>query len=217
MNSHLQHEELFRGNIRNRYSCKMLICGCGALGSWLVDLLSRQGYEKLSVLDRDKVEDTNFGTQNFGKADTGRLKAQQLAANVYRRIGVVVEPISKELNESNANSLLRNYDLVVDLFDNGESRELIRNVCQRNQIECVHAGLAAMGYFEVRWNNTYIAPTMKLQEDAPCEYPMASNLVIMCVSTVAEVINRFVDNHQKMNSTFWLNSMSLEIEIEKEQ
>ncbi len=214
IDTYLQHETLFRGDLEARKNLKVLLCGGGALGSFLADLLARQGYRLLAVLDREKVDDTNFGTQNFGLQDVGRAKATQIMANIFRRIGVKIIPIVKELKPSNARVLLRGYDLVVDLFDNGESRELIRATCEKEGTACVHAGVAAMGYLQVRWNEQYTTPKTQVDADteAPCEYPMASNLVMACVALTAEVINRFVDQEDKRNVEFWLNSMSLEIE-----
>lgn len=211
IDTYLQHESLYRpdGVVAKRKQAKILLCGGGALGSFLSDLLARQGYWAQTVLDRDKVEDGNFGTQNFGKFDVGRPKATQIRFNAHRRYGVVIEALVKSLTKNNAKSLVKGFDLVLDLFDNGESREVVRAVCEAGNIPCLHSGLAAMGYFQVQWNETYVAPPTVDEKDAPCEYPMAANLVQMCVATTAEVINRFFESGEKRNVEFWLESMSL--------
>lgn len=215
--TYLQHESLFRpdGVVAKRKTAKILLAGGGALGSWLSDLLARQGYWSQTVLDRNKVEDENFGTQNFGKADVGRPKATQIRVNTFRRLGVQIKDITKSLTADNAKSLVKGFDLVVDLFDNGESRELVRAACETLKVPCVHAGLAAMGYFEVRWNEKYKAPpTQDEGEDAPCEYPLAANLVMMCVAATAEAINRFFQDGKKLDIEFWLNSLSLDVQVD---
>jgi len=219
VDTYLQHESLYRpdGVVAKRKQAKILLCGGGALGSWLSDLLARQGYWNQTVLDRDKVEDANFGTQNFGKADVGRPKATQIRVNAFRRFGVTVKDVVKSLTKDNAKALVKGFDLVVDLFDNGESRELVQFACEpdakiwRKGIPCLHAGVAAMGFFQVQWNERYIAPSTVEEEGAPCDYPLAANLVLMCVATTAEVINRFFESGEKRDIEFWLNSMSLEI------
>jgi len=213
VDTYLQHESLYRpdGVVEKRKQAKILLCGGGALGSWLSDLLARQGYWAQSVLDRDKVEDGNFGTQNFGKADVGRPKASQIRGNTFRKYGVLIKDFVKSLSKDNAKSLLKDYDLVVDVFDNGESREIVRATCEELGIPCVHAGLTAMGYLQVRWNEQYVAPPTVDEEDAPCEYPLAANLVLMCVAVTAESINRYFESGEKMDVEFWLNSMSLDV------
>lgn len=213
VDTYLQHESLYRpdGAVAKRKAAKVLLCGGGALGSFLSDLLARQGYWAQTVLDRDKVEDANFGTQNFGKMDVGRPKATQIRTNIFRRYGVVVEGVVKSLTQSNVKSLVKGFDLVVDLFDNGESRENVRAACESLKIPCVHAGLAAMGFFQVQWNERYIAPPTVDEENAPCDYPLAANLVLMCVAVTAEVINLYFQDGTKRDVEFWLNSMSLEV------
>ncbi len=215
VHTYLQHEALFRGQaaLLARKDVKILLCGGGALGSFLCDLLARQGYWGLAVLDMDKVDDTNYGTQNFGKADVGRLKTQQIRANIFRRIGVNVESLPKKLTRQNARNFVRRFDLVVDLFDNAESRTILQEVCKSEDKACLHAGVAAMGFFEVRWNDTYVIPVPEKQVvgNEPCEYPLAANLVIMCVGVIAEIINKFVTTGLKRSAEFWLKSMSLEI------
>ena len=215
VHSYLQHELMYRGDdvLAKRCDAKILLCGAGALGSWLADLLARQGYRNLVLLDMGFVGDENFGTQNYGSSDVGRSKAFQTTQNVYRRVGVSIQAIKRKLHADNAHSLVRKYALVVDLFDNAESRGWVRQACLDENVACLHAGLAAMGFFEVRWNEGYIVPSPRKDDDAdpPCEYPLAANLVTMCVGATAEAINRFIDSGSKINVEFWLNSMSLEI------
>lgn len=206
------HEAAYRGDeaVSKRQGFKILILGAGALGSWLSDLLARQGYQSIAVLDMEKVDSDNFGTQNYGKSDTGRSKAQQTAQNIFRRIGIRVTPVHKKLGDGNIRSLLRGFDLVVDLFDNAASRELVRKFCAESKQECLHAGMSATGYFEVIWNEKYkVAFGHEEDPEAPCDYPLASNLVMLCVGATAEVINSFVDDDQKYDLDFWLNRMKM--------
>ncbi|MHA2279468.1 MAG: ThiF family adenylyltransferase [Promethearchaeota archaeon] len=217
VHSYLQHESLYRGVkiVQKRHDARIMICGVGALGSWLIDLLARQGYWNLTALDMGKVGDENFGTQNYGKMDVGRFKAKQIAANVFRRISVPISVITKKLCTNNAAVLLKNQTLVVDLFDNRPGRMAVQQICSHHRWPCVHAGLAAMGFFQVHWNEGYVVPSARNEDasDAPCEYPLAANLVIMCVAATAEVINRYIDDNQKLNVEFWLNSLSLDCEV----
>jgi len=211
---HLEHENLYRGEgiLKNRDKISILLCGGGALGSWLSDLLSRQGYHSLTIIDFDKVEKSNFGTQNFGKQDIGRLKSDQIRLNIHRRIGIKINSLPKKVTSDNVQRIIKGYNLIVDLFDNGESRECLRSACKKSKIACLHSGLAAMGYFEIKWNEKYKSPPFIENDDnIPCEYPMASNLVMMCVSSTAEVINRFVDFDEKINIEFWLKNFGMEV------
>lgn len=211
---HLGHEEAFRGlqAINRRGKSQILLLGCGALGSNLADLLAKQGYSSLTCLDFDVVEARNFGTQAFGKMDVGRNKAVQVQTNIFRRLGIKVEAVSKKLTRDNI-KLLKPFDLVVDMFDNWDSRELVREYCWANSIPCIHSGMAAIGFLGVKWNtqDSFTGyPSEKQEENAPCEYPLAANLVMLCVAVTAEIINRYVDRGEKMNAELWLSNMKTE-------
>ena len=46
-------------------AARITVCGAGALGSHLADNLARQGAAKLAVVDFDRVEAHNVGTQLY--------------------------------------------------------------------------------------------------------------------------------------------------------
>jgi len=215
MNDFLAHEAAYRGNmnvVEHRSSCRIVIMGVGALGSFLADLLARQGYNQITVVDRDKVERANFGTQNYGKSDIGRAKAIQCAQGIMRRIGVKVTPVVKNINASNVRPVIKDADLVIDVFDNPSSREVIKAICASEGVPCVHSGMASLGYFEVVWNDDYQIPKAVDTDDTntPCDYPLASNLVLLCVGALAEAVNRFVDKHEQTRIEFWLNKIQMD-------
>ena len=200
---YLKHESLYRGNIDNRASKLITVCGVGALGSWLVEILVRQGYNGITVIDKDKVENTNLGTQNYCKADVGRSKAVQCANNMIKKISSKVVPIAKELNKSNAKSMLKGSDLVIDVFDDALSRQVVMDVCNELSIPCLHAGMSTDGYSEVCWNEKYKVTAPKTTAGvAPCDYPLAANLVSFTVVLLAEMVNKFLDAGIKKSVEF---------------
>lgn len=215
MSDFLAHESAYRGKqaVERRNKVKITLMGAGALGSFLADLLARQGYNALTIVDMEKVDPENYGTQNYGRTDAGRSKAQQTAQNIFRRIGVRVEPVHKKVTEHTVRPLVKGEDIIVDLFDNAESRELLRKTCAEMNVACVHAGMGTMGYFEVIWNERYkVAFGHEEDPNAPCDYPLSSNLVMLCVGATAEVINTFVDDGRKVDVDFWLSKMAMSME-----
>ncbi len=211
VSDHLAHESEFRGqdSVDRRGNKVILLAGVGALGSWLVDLLVRQGYTSLTVLDRDSVEGANFGTQNYGNEDIGRKKATAIATRIFRRLKINVAAIDKELRSSNAKKILGGFGLVIDLFDNVESRMLLKEFCEAQKIPCLHVGMSGDGFSEIEWNENYRAhpPAEVVDQEEPCDYPLASNLVHITVGLAAEVINKFIDGGVKESVHFTLKDM----------
>ena len=210
----VQHEELYRGQdiVANRSNKHIVVFGVGALGSWIIDLLVRQGYNNLTVVDFDRVEQSNCGTQNYGLRDVGRKKSTITATNVYLKFGVKIEAIDKKITHDNVNSIVKNANLLIDVFDNPESRQVIKNVATKFKIPCLHAGMSANGFAQIEWNETYqIYYSALTNENQPCEYPLAANLVHITSSIVAEIINKFVDHGIKKSVHFTLNDLKVDI------
>ena len=148
---HISHEREFRGDevIAKRAKVNIVVCGCGALGSRLLYLLASQGYSLLTGIDFDKVERGNLATQNFDPTDIGKKKAVQTFNKIFRALGIKMTVVDKKLTNINAEKILRDTDLVVDVFDNVPSRKLVRDVCNKLGIECVHSGMGSMGLSQI--------------------------------------------------------------------
>ena len=135
-NSKFHHEEIYRGkNLTEKLSKHSLtVCGAGALGSNLIDNLTRQGFKNIKVIDFDRVEMHNLNTQVYADADVGALKVDALKNKVFRNIGTEIEAVSKELNASNAKQFLKKSTLVVDCFDNNKARQCIQDEVRARKI-----------------------------------------------------------------------------------
>src|SRR5437868_1296558 len=93
MSDALFHEHRYRTpeTMRRVRELPVTVCGAGALGGNMVESLARQGFARLKVIDRDRVEERNLSTQPYYRADIGAFKAKILANALYRALGVSVE------------------------------------------------------------------------------------------------------------------------------
>src|SRR5271169_2453379 len=93
------HEAIYRGGelLPKLASQPLTICGAGALGSQLADNLARQGFQQMRVIDRDRVEEHNVGTQLYGQSEVGAWKVEVLRQRLFRATGVEIEAVRKEL------------------------------------------------------------------------------------------------------------------------
>jgi len=207
--SKFHHEEVYRGkDLVKKLNRKVTVCGAGALGSNLIDTLSRQGFSNLSVIDKDRIESHNINTQTYGESDIGALKAEALKNSVFRNVGIDIEATHKELTDANVKKLLRDSELVVDAFDNSASRQLVQDECRRAKIPCLHAGLFE-DYGEVVWDAKYKVP--KDVDGDVCDYPLARNLIMIVVSITAEEIQDFflVKKPRQKNWTLTLKDLAI--------
>jgi molybdopterin/thiamine biosynthesis adenylyltransferase len=213
MQDMLHHETLYRGDeaLARLAEVRLVVCGAGAVGSNLVDNLVRQGFRRLTVIDFDRVEAHNVGTQTYAESDTGAYKVAVLEAEVYRAVGVEIDAVRQRLTERNVTKLLREADLAIDGFDNHEARALVTEHCRLNEIPCLHVGLSA-DYAEVVWNDTYRVPQDVDPQGADvCDYPMARNLILFAVTLASEAIVRFVLEGERYSYSFTLGDLQINV------
>jgi molybdopterin/thiamine biosynthesis adenylyltransferase len=191
MTDKLLHERLYRGPdaIAKLAAARIVLCGAGALGSNLADNLARQGAATLRVIDYDRVEPHNVGTQAYGDCDVGTWKVEALRNRLFRASGVEVEAVRKQLDERNAASLLKGATVVIDTFDNSAGRRLVQAHARSTGLPCLHAGLFE-DYCEVIWDESYRVPSDAAGD--VCEYPLARNLVLLAVALASEALLAFL-------------------------
>lgn len=111
---------------------RVVLVGCGALGTASANLLVRAGVGHLRLIDRDYVELHNLQRQTlFDEADAteGRPKAAA-AAKLLSKINanIEIEPHVADVHPGNIERLIDGADVIVDGTDNFETRYLINDV-----------------------------------------------------------------------------------------
>ena len=166
------------------------ICGAGALGGNLMEMLARMGFARLKLIDKDRVEMRNLSTQPYSRAEVGTPKARALANTLYRAVQAKVEPVVVELTLKNAANLLQGSALVVDAFDNREGRAAVSETARTLSLPCLHIGFSGDGlYGSSIWEPHYQVP-QEVPGD-PCDYSLTRPLAFMLTSLAARAIVDF--------------------------
>jgi molybdopterin/thiamine biosynthesis adenylyltransferase len=187
----LLHEELYRGGaevLAKLRDVQVVVCGAGAVGSNLADNLARQGFAKLRVIDHDRIEEHNVGTQLYGESEVGVWKVEALRNRLFRATSVEIDGVRKEMTAQNAQALVRGAGVVVDTFDNSAARGFVQQAVRALSVPCLHVGLFE-DYCEVLWDEGYRVPR-DVAGDV-CEYPLARNGVLLAVAIASETLMTF--------------------------
>jgi molybdopterin-synthase adenylyltransferase len=129
---------------RRLMSSKVLLCGCGALGTVLADTLARAGVGELRIVDRDFVEISNLQRQVlFDENDVAQRLPKAIAA--ARKLATInsqvrVESVVADIDHTNILSLAEGVDLILDGTDNFEIRFLINDASLETGIPWIYAG-----------------------------------------------------------------------------
>jgi molybdopterin/thiamine biosynthesis adenylyltransferase len=123
-------------------AARILLVGCGALGTNIAEQLIRAGVGFLRIVDRDIVEWTNLQRQvlfDESHAQSAWPKALA-AAERLRAINsqVVVEPHVADVHSANIESLCESISLILDGTDNVSSRYLLNDVSVKLRIPWIY-------------------------------------------------------------------------------
>ncbi len=191
-NSPFFHEEL-HAPLTGMSNELVTVCGAGALGGNLTEMLARMGFSNLKLIDKDRVETRNLSTQPYLRAEVGSPKARALANTLYRAVQAKVEPAVTELTATNAIALLKSSVLIVDAFDNHAAREAVSVATKDLDLPCLHIGFSGDGlYGSGLWEPGYLVPGET--DGDPCNYPLTRPLALMMAAIAARTVRNFLAN-----------------------
>src|SRR5437764_7138493 len=120
------------------------LCGCGALGTVIANVLVRAGVGHLRLIDRDFIETHNLQRQvlfdehdvaeNLPKAEAAARKLGAINSEVH------VEPVVTDIDRTNIEELCADADIILDGTDNFEVRYLINDLAVKRGKPWVYGG-----------------------------------------------------------------------------
>ena len=124
-----------------RFSFAMV--GVGAVGAAAAEIAARSGVGRITLIDRDVVEESNLSRQLlFDAADAENVVPKATAAEArLRRIapGVAARGIVTDLTAENARDLLAGHGAIVDGSDNFETRLLVSDAARSLGLPSIYA------------------------------------------------------------------------------
>ena len=119
---------------------KILIVGLGGVGGYTFETLVRSGIENITIVDFDKVDETNLNRQiltnsnNIGKYKTEVALERALLINK----NVNINKLNIFLNKDNIDELnINQYDHIVDACDSLDTKELLMNYSYKYKIKLI--------------------------------------------------------------------------------
>ncbi|MBI4295743.1 MAG: ThiF family adenylyltransferase, partial [Chloroflexi bacterium] len=123
---------------------RVVIIGCGALGTVIATTLVRAGVGHVRIIDRDFIEYHNLQRQVLFDEDDVRDKIPKaIAAERHLKkinSSIEIEGIVADLNMTNIGRFAHDADLILDGLDNFETRFLINDFALKNKIPWVYGG-----------------------------------------------------------------------------
>ena len=122
---------------------KVLVAGCGGLGGYIIEYLTRIGVGSILCADGDVFEESNLNRQLLSEAPAlGKSKAEAAAERI-RRINPDIDVQAKQiwLDESNAEALICGCDAVLDALDSIPARKMLARACAQAGVPFIHGAI----------------------------------------------------------------------------
>ena len=123
-------------------SAKVLVCGCGGLGSFVIANLAALGIGNIGLVDDDSVEISNFNRQFLHNTigEKKVLSAQKWINTFNPEINT--KTYETRLNISNYSDIIKDYEIIVDCFDSYESKFLLNDIAVKDKKILIHGGVS---------------------------------------------------------------------------
>lgn len=123
---------------------RVLVIGCGGLGSFVIEGLARIGFGHIGICDYDVIEESNLNRQilttekNIGKSkvEEANIRIKKINNNISIRVFKEKYP-NKELDKE-----MLEYDIVVDCLDNIATRKILEQKCIEVEKPLVYGSIA---------------------------------------------------------------------------
>lgn len=168
-------EEIGLDGQRKIMNAKVLVIGAGGLGSPVIQYLAAAGIGTLGVADFDEVELHNLNRQiihNENSVGKSKVKsAEDFVKNLNHQVNFI--GIENKIDDSNAEEIISQFDIVIDGSDNFKTRYLVNDTCVKLGKALVYgsilgfSGQVAIFNYNGSKNLRDIFPEPPFEEDLP--------------------------------------------------
>ena len=149
---------------------RMHICvvGAGSVGSIVLESLARTGFEEITIIDADFVEDRNLDRLIYADRHCLGLRKAEVAAAHVRRVATaqrpVIRPVPLSIRTERAYRLAADADVIVCCVDNAEAREVLNYVAYANCLPLIDGGVLVESrerLLSAKWRVHLVGPDMR--------------------------------------------------------
>ncbi|WP_243279199.1 HesA/MoeB/ThiF family protein [Romboutsia sp. 1001713B170131_170501_G6] len=123
---------------------KVCIVGCGGLGGYVIEMLSRIGIGYLKLVDEDIFDVSNLNRQilcnenNIGQNKV--IEAKERIKLINNNVNIDI--VSEHLDSNNCEKIINNCHVVIDALDNIKTRFVLQKYCETLNIPLIHGAIS---------------------------------------------------------------------------
>ena len=118
---------------------RILLGGAG-LGSEIAECALSLGFEKITIIDGDRVELSNLNRQNYTREDIGKFKAEALTLRLLSvNPNADIKYHNGYITSENLNSLIKDCDIAINALDFKDNTPILFDErCRQLNIHSIH-------------------------------------------------------------------------------
>lgn len=149
---------------------KVLVLGCGALGSLCAMYLAASGVGTIGIADFDTIDATNLQRQLFyGERLVGNSKVIELAKRINALNSEVCTRVLNEMiTASKAEKIFTDYDYIIDGSDNISTKQMTANVCEKLNKPYTIGGVEGFSGQVMSWAPGHTGYSSIFGDSTPC-------------------------------------------------
>lgn len=126
---------------------RVLVIGCGALGSMVAMQLSGAGVGEIDIADFDNVDISNLQRQFFFKTEEAGLSKALITKNRIEALNpdIKIREFNEMITFRKAREIFPKYDFIVDATDNPDSKRMTGEVSKEKDKPCCIGGVRDFG------------------------------------------------------------------------
>ncbi len=119
--------------------CPILLAGCG-IGSVIAECALRMGFEKLTIVDGDLVEESNLNRQNYTEHDVFIKKAEAIKRRLLSiNQDAQIEVHDCYIEQANIFEIIRGHEIAINALDFSSDIPLVFDrMCQQENVHILH-------------------------------------------------------------------------------
>lgn len=144
------------------------VVGAGSVGSIVVESLARTGFEEVTIVDEDLVEEKNLDRLIYADRYCVGLSKADLAAKRMRRVSTAGRPMVRavplSIRTERAYRMAADADVIICCVDNAEAREVLNHVAYANCLPIIDGGVlvdAEKRLLSAKWRVHLAGPDMQ--------------------------------------------------------
>ena len=126
-------------NFNKIKATKILLVGVGGVGSFAFEALIRSGFQDITIIDKDIVEESNINRQLVANLNTIGIPKVDVAYNIAKTINnnIKIKVINEYLSKDNINTLDSDFDYIIDACDTLNTKLELIKFAEENNIKII--------------------------------------------------------------------------------